>query len=139
MRILNGKCRNILFFLAVTLAIMTRPAWDESSTGNTSQADGAHEKYLALRLGNVEKESNGSVSNLHGVPFIEGMLLLHPGGSAQVSVGARVERIFFLGMTDANEALGKAGQQDAGMHSGSGPKTIPAYGWADPRDYSYRF
>jgi len=136
---LNGKCRNILFFLAVTLAIMTRPAWDESSTGNTSQADGAHEKYLALRLGNVEKESNGSVSNLHGVPFIEGMLLLHPGGSAQVSVGAGVERIFFLGMTDANEALGKAGQQDAGMHSGSGPKTIPAYGWADPRDYSYRF
>jgi hypothetical protein len=42
-------------------------------------------------------------------------------------------------MTDANEASLKADQQTYSLHSGAGPKTIAAYGWADPRNYSYRF
>lgn len=70
---------------------------------------------------------------------MEGVLPLNPGGSAQVNVGGRLDRIFLLGMTDANTASANADQQGYSLHSGSGPRTIPAYGWADPRDYSYRF
>lgn len=139
MRILNGKSRSILFFLATSLAIIAHPAFGQNLTG-TSPADDAHEKYLALSLGNgVEKESNGKILNRYGVPFMEGVLPLNPGGSAQVKVGGRLDRIFLLGMTDANTASANADQQGYSLHSGSGPRTIPAYGWADPRDYSYRF
>jgi len=111
-----------------------------NSAGNSGQSGGAHDKYFALTLGNPgEEASSGKILNRYGVPFTEGILPLHPGGSAQVSVGGRAERIFFLGMTDAKEASIETDQQDYSLHSGSGARTIPAYGWADPRDESVRF
>lgn len=140
MRILNGKSRGVLFFLAASLAIIACPALGENSTSHTSQVDDAHEKYLALSLGNgLEKGSNEKILNRYGVPFVDGVLPLQPGGTAEVSVGGRVSRIFLLGMTDANVASSTADQQNYSLHSGSGARTIPPYGWADPRDYSFRF
>lgn len=40
-------------------------------------------------------------------------------------------------MTDAKTASLQADEASNSPHGG--PQTIPAYGWADPRDYSYRF
>ena len=64
---------------------------------------------------------------------------LTPGGSAHVNAGGRANRIFLLGMTDANTTSVPPDQQDYSLQSGSGPKTIPVHGWADPRDESVRF
>lgn len=82
---------------------------------------------------------SGTSLNRYGVPFVDGVLPLEPGGSAQVRVGGRANRIFLLGMTDANLATRTSDQQNYSLHSGSGARSIPAYGWADPRDYSVRF
>ncbi len=56
-----------------------------------------------------------------------------------MSVGSWTERIFLLGMTDANQASSQADQGGNYLHSGSGVRAIPPYGWADPRDESVRF
>ncbi|MGH9598803.1 MAG: hypothetical protein ACRD27_02990, partial [Terracidiphilus sp.] len=121
------------------MAIVAGPAWGARATGISGQPEGAHEKYMALSLGHGEKQCGGKILNRYGVPFAEGILPLHPGGSAQVSVGGRAERIFLLGMTDANEASCPGDRRNYSLHSGSGAKTIPAYGWADPRNESVRF
>lgn len=123
---------------AAALGVLTR------SRGNSAQYTrrfgGAHQKYFALSLGSCgDLEPRGKILNRYGVPFTEGILPLHPRGSAQVSAGGQAKRIFFLGMTDANEASSKADQGDYSLHSGSGARTIPTYGWADPRDESVRF
>lgn len=65
------------------------------------------------------------------------VLPLQPRGSAQVSVGGRAQRIFLLGMTDGVEASDDANEQPYSAHPGRNP-LFPAYGWADPRDWSYR-
>lgn len=137
---MTGTSRRAIVIVATFLTILARPASAENSAGNTGQLGGAQEKYFALTLGNRgDKESSGKILNRYGVPFTGGILPLDPGGSAQVSVGVQAQRIFFLGMTDANEASSKIDQQDDSLHSGSGARTIPAYGWADPRDESVRF
>jgi hypothetical protein len=51
-----------------------------------------------------------------------------------------VGRIFLLGMTDVNVPTTTAADlQDESLHPGSGGRNYPPYGWADPRDSSYRF
>ncbi len=56
-----------------------------------------------------------------------------------MNVGGRADRIFLLGMTDANTTSVPPDQKDYSLQFGSGPKTIPVHGWADPRDESVRF
>ncbi len=140
MRILNGS-RGGLVFLAAFLAIIAGPALGQNSTRTASEVSDAHEKYLALSLGNgIEQEANEKTLNRYGVPFLDGVLPLQPGSTAEVSVGVQVSRIFLLGMTDANVATTTAAdQQDSSLHPGSGGRNFPPYGWADPRDSSYRF
>jgi hypothetical protein len=140
MRILIGKTRPVIAIAATFLATLVRPALGEISARSTGKLADAHEKYFALTLDNRgDKESGGKILNCYGVPFTEGILPLNPASYAQVGVGGKTERIFFLGMTDANEASGKFDEQAYSLHSGSGARSIPAYGWADPRDESVRF
>jgi hypothetical protein len=137
---LIGKTQGVILLASAFLAILARPVSAENPAGNTGRSGFSHEKYFALSLGNREdNESKAKILDRYGVPFAEGILPLDPGGSAQVSVGVQAQRIFFLGMTDAKEASSDIDQPDDSLHSGSGAKTIPAYGWADPRDQSVRF
>jgi hypothetical protein len=135
MRILIGKRREVIVIVAAFLAILGGRVSAENSAENIRQLGGPHKKYFALTLGN----RGDKILTRFGLPFAEGILPLLPGGSARVNVGGQVERIFFLGMTDAKEASSEIDQPDDSLHSGSGAKTIPAYGWADPRDESVRF
>ena len=94
-----------------------------------------NEKYFGLPLTTPEI---GAISNDFGVPFVEGPLPLEQGGSARVTVGARVDRIFLLGMTDQISEKQRAG------HSKHAPSelirpAIPVDAWTDPRDQSVRF
>lgn len=135
-KVLNPKRRGTLFFFAISLAILTCSALAQNPTPHSRHADRRHTKYLALGLGSdLALNTNENTLNRYGVPFVERVLPLATGGSAQITVGGRADRIFFLGMTDANTASLEADSP----HSGSQPRQIPAYGWADPRDYSYRF
>ncbi len=137
---MSQKSRAVVVMAATFLAILPPIGSAKSSSQNEGQFVRSSEKYFALSLGSAsDKELNGNIVNRYGIPFTEGILPLHPGGSAQVSVGVQTERIYFLGMTDANEASSKIDHPDYSLHSGTGPKTIPAYGWADPRDESVRF
>jgi hypothetical protein len=140
MRIVNGKCRSVLIFLAASLALVASSALGQNSTSHSNQVEDAHKQYLALSLGNsLEKGPNQNL-NRYGVPFLDGALPLQPHGTAEVSVGGRVNRIFLLGMTDANVATTTAAdQRDSSLHPGSGGRNYPPYGWADPLDSSYRF
>jgi hypothetical protein len=142
MRILNGKSRGVLVFLAASLALIAPSAVGQNSTNHPSQVEDAQKQYLALSLGNVpEKGSSEKTVNRYGVTFLDGVLPLHPGGSAEVSVGGRASRIFLLGMTDANVPTTTAAeQQDFSLHPGAGGgRNYPPYGWADPLDSSFRF
>ncbi|MGH7950482.1 MAG: hypothetical protein ACREFE_00975 [Limisphaerales bacterium] len=79
--------------------------------------------------------------NRYGVPFVEEILPLTTGGSAQVNVGSLAKRIFLLGMTDTDKLPTWAQLQDPTFQSLSSiirPAT-PARGWADPRDTSVHF
>jgi hypothetical protein len=100
------------------------------------------ERYLALRLTqHVQKESTGEILSRYGVPFMEEILPLTSGGSAQVDVGAPVERIFLLGMTDTDKLPDRKQLADPTFRSLSSvirPAT-PCRGWADPRDASVHF
>jgi hypothetical protein len=140
MRILNGESRGVLVFLAASLALIAPSALGQP-TIHPSQVETAQKKYLALSLGNgLEKGSDEKILNRYGVPFLDGVLPLQPGGTAEISVGGRVSRIFLLGMTDANAVTTTAAdQRNYSLHSGSGARTIPPYGWADPLDSSFRF
>jgi hypothetical protein len=140
MRTLIRKHGLVITLFATFLATFAWAAPAQNSPGNTGRFGETLEKYFALTLKNRRgKESGDEILNRFGVPFLEGALPLVPGGSAQVSVAGRTERIFFLGMTDAKEATSETGQREYSLHSGSGARTIPAYGWADPRDESVRF
>lgn len=133
---MNPKSRGILFFFVASSAIFNCSAWAATPANHLRQGSHPHTKYLALRLGSgLALDTKENTLNRYGVPFVERVLPLATGGSAQITVGGRADRIFLLGMTDANTASLEADSPP----SGSQPKQIPAYGWADPRDYSYRF
>lgn len=100
-----------------------------------SGADGAGEKYLALPLGTGTEP--GKVLDRYGVPFVDRVLPLEQGGSAEVKVGGRAERIFLLGMTDAVKAADDVDTPYTPAESGA--PTLPGFGWNDPRDLSYLF
>ena len=135
-----GKTQGVILLVFAFLALLARPVSAENPAGNAGRSGVSHERYFALSLGNNEdQDSKSKVLMRYGVPFAERILPLDPGGSAQVSVGVQAQRIFFVGMTDAKEASSEIDQPDDSLHSGSGAKTIPAYGWADPRDESVRF
>jgi hypothetical protein len=137
---LTGKRLRATVIAIAFLTSIARPASAENSARNLPPSADSHEKYFALTLGNNgDNESSGKLLNRYGLPFTEGILPLQPSSSAQVSVGAQAQRIFFLGMTDAKEASSEIDQSDSSLHSGSGERTIPAYGWADPQDESVRF
>lgn len=123
---MNLKRRAILCVVA-SLALVPYQAWARPSAANSTPG-----KFFALSLGG--NTSGLQTLNRDGVPFTDGVLLLKQGGSAQVPVGAQAQRIFFLGMTDAQSAT-----RAARTHSGPGPRRASPYGWADPRDYHYRF
>ncbi len=91
-------------------------------------------KYLALPLGKNEQQDQKTML-CYGVPFITNNLPLDEGGSAQVDVGGKAERIFLLGMTDKNSPK---------VQNRRGPSelirpAVPTDGWADPRDRAVRF
>jgi hypothetical protein len=132
------KSRSALVIVAILLAVLAQAAPTGTSAENTGQVDRPQGKYFALSLGNGgDKQSSGEIVSRYGVPFKDGILPLQPGGSAQVNLGGPANRIFLLGMTDANQAVDD--QQNDSLHSGSGDRNIPAYGWADPRNESVRF
>jgi hypothetical protein len=97
-----------------------------------------HANYFALPLSANGNESNQKVIDRYGIPFVEGILPLDAGGSARVEVGAQVERLFLLGMTDANKLPGRMSSPARSPSEIIRP-AIPADGWADPRDESVRF
>jgi hypothetical protein len=140
---LNRKIRVVLLSFTALFTVVALPALAEHSTrksnsvdaepADTGAADGGQEKYLALPL--AAGGTNGKVLNRYGVPFVDRVLPLVQGGSAEVKVGARAERIFLLGMTDALNVA--AGGDDAGYSPGA--KSLPGFGWNDPRDLSYLF
>ncbi len=104
-----------------------------SRSADAGSADGGQEKYLALPL--APAEGSGKLVSRYGVPFVDRTLPLTQGDSAEVKVGGRAERIFLLGMTDALNVT--AGADDAGYSPGA--KSLPGFGWNDPRDLSYLF
>ena len=91
-------------------------------------------KYYAIPLANNAPET-GQVLNRYGVPFIEGALPLHDHGSAEVKVRKQVDRIFLLGMTDANKTAPIPDSLPAIASQG----TIPPYGWANPPNAAVTF
>ncbi|HLI03421.1 MAG TPA: hypothetical protein VKU93_04035 [Terracidiphilus sp.] len=105
----------------------------ETSPAYTGATDGGREKYLALPL--APGGGSGKPVTRYGVPFIDRTLPLTQGGSAAVKVGARAERIFLLGMTDATTAADGADDQPYSP----GAQSLPGFGWHDPRDLSYLF
>lgn len=126
--------------VVVFLIVFAGFSFGTNASISSGRSAAMHEEYAALALGNpIMEKHHAIILNRYGVPFVPGLLYLPQGGSTHVHVGGRVQRIFLLGMTDANEPSQNAGQQSYSLHSGSGPRTIPAYGWADSRDYSYRF
>jgi hypothetical protein len=135
---LSQKIRVELFFSALLFAVIACPGWAEHATKNSSQPSSTQAEYLALPLGSATG-SGGTMLERYGVPFVDRVLPLVQGSSAEVSVGGRAERIFLLGMTDAVKAADDANEPAYSLHAGSGARSLPGYGWADPRDESYRF
>jgi hypothetical protein len=138
MEVLNRQIRAVLGFPVLFLAVVACPGWAEHAKRNSTQADRIQEKYLALPLV-PGMGSNGKTLERYGVPFVDQVLPLTQGASAEVKDGGRAERIFLLGMTDAVKAADDADEPPYSLHSGSGARSLPGYGWADPRDESYRF
>lgn len=134
----SAKVRAVFFLVAVSVLVFCCGV--AQSPGQLTDR-GAAERYVALPLGGEVAGSSSSDGTLDrfGVPFVVHVLPLTSEGSAEVAVGGRADRIFLLGMTDAATASLAADQLSYSLHSGSGARTIAAYGWADPRDYSYRF
>ena len=93
------------------------------------------QKYLGLPL---TTPPIGAIGNHYGVPFVEGPLPLESGGSAQVTVGGTVGRIFLLGMTDQISEKERIGRSKRGPSELIRP-AIPVDAWTDPRDQSVRF
>jgi hypothetical protein len=116
----------------------------------TATAFAADEKYLGLPLTapapGVSAFPNpgglganrSAIQNRYGMPFIEGALRLEPGGSACVTVGGRVNRIFLLGMTDQISEEKRTGRSRRAPSELIRP-AVPVDAWVDPQDQSVRF
>jgi hypothetical protein len=114
----------LLFFGALFLAAAVLTAQTNPPAGQ--------EQFMALPL------ASGSQTNIvdrYGVPFIEAPLPLPDHGSADISVGKQVDRIFLLGMTDAN----KTAPIPNSLPPISSQATIPPYGWASPTNKAVTF
>lgn len=99
-----------------------------------SDVPAATEQFIALPLVNGgAKETNAPVVDRYGVPFIEEALPLQSRASAEIQVAGRVDRIFLLGMTDAKKATTRI--IIPGVVT---DRTLPLYGWADPRNTAVR-
>ncbi|HEV2455864.1 MAG TPA: hypothetical protein VGY98_16485 [Verrucomicrobiae bacterium] len=94
----------------------------------------SHEQFIALPMGPAGMSGAGTNRlDRYGVPFIEEVLPLQTHGSAEIQVERRVNRIFLLGMTSAKKATIKLVVPPAASN-----RTVPLYGWADPRDIGRR-
>lgn len=133
----NWNRGTVLIFITAGLLMLPYPVAAESANKAALQ-----QKYLALSLaGNTGERLNGRILVRYGVPFMEEILPLTPGGSARVDVGTPAERIFLLGMTDTDKLPDRKQLDDPTFRSLSSlirPAT-PCRGWADPRDQSVRF
>ena len=94
----------------------------------------ADEKYLGVPLAEGGLQTSNTADH-YGVPFLQGVLPLKSGGSAQVNVEGTVKRIFLLGMTDASKATAGIGNSLPGVDS---RRALAIYGWADPRETAVR-
>jgi len=129
--------RFVFIFAGAVWLLMTQGSSTGEPTNKTSP-----EQYWALPLAmNAGGESRGKILDRYGVPFMEEILPLTTGGSAQVDVGAPVKRIFLLGMTDTDKLPGRKQLEDPTFRSLSSliRWATPARGWADPRNTSVRF
>jgi hypothetical protein len=135
-RILNQRARVVLLFLSLFFTLIPSAVAAQSSTGKPRREGAAKEHFWAVPLSGSGESCKETIEH-DGVPFVKQVLPLEAGGSAQVNVGGRAERIFLLGMTDGVKATDDANEPLYSLHPGTNPQ-IPAYGWADPRDWSYR-
>ena len=117
----------LLPVLLASLSLLQCPLFAQSTNGL---------KYYALPLSQSSLESTNNLLVRYGVPFIEDALPLHDHGSAEVKVGTQVDRIFLLGMTDANKPQARMSES---LPADASPRLLPLYGWSDPRDSSVRF
>lgn len=132
---MDRRIRAVLLFSSLCLPLIPSLALAQNASAVPDRKQSAEEHFWALPLG--PGESGKQALARYGVPFLKQVLPLQRGGSAEVSVGGRAERIFLLGMTDGVKATDDANEPPYSLHPGSNP-LFPVYGWADPRDWSYR-
>ncbi len=103
------------------------------ATALIAQTPAPREQFIALPLAKAEaSESATKLIDRYGVPFIEEALPLESHGSAEIPVGSQVDRIFLLGMNDANTAT------TAIVPALASDRTLPLYGWDDPQNMAVR-
>src|SRR5579863_1465311 len=107
-----------------------------SLTAAAFGADTSQTVYIGLPLG--ENGHGQQTVNKFGVPFNEGQLPLDERGSADVSVGGKVEHIFLMGMVDRNLPEIMERQKRTGPSEVIRPASAMD-AWADPRDQAVRF
>jgi hypothetical protein len=95
----------------------------------------ANDKYVGVPLATA---LTNEVHTCYGVPFVQGPLPLEQGGSAKVTVGAHVERILLLGMTDQISERERTGGSRRAPSEIIRP-AVPVDAWTDPLNQSTRF
>lgn len=95
------------------------------------------EQYLALAPAPGRFGAANRVDR-YGVPFIQEALPLENGRTAQVRVGAQVDRIFLLGLTDQISEPARTGGSRRAPSQLIRP-AVPVDAWTDPLDQSVRF
>jgi len=133
---LDSEIRALLRFSSRFLILISclAPAQNASAVRNRTQFEKG--QFWAVPLG-APGGSRGETIARFGVPFLKQVLPLQRGGSAQVSVGARTERIFLLGMTEGVKASDDADEPPYSLNPGRNAR-LPAFAWRDPRDDSNR-
>jgi hypothetical protein len=96
------------FALAILLSAGT--------SSSSAESAGESNSFWGIPLSGGQTSKAQSI-NRYGVPFIQGTLPFHNNRFARVDVGARVERIFLLGMTESAKISG----------------------WSEPTNYSMRY
>jgi hypothetical protein len=94
--------------------LLAHAALAEPSSSLPFSIDPASQMLLGVPL---SPQEGADVQNLHGIPFLKGMLQVPADHPAQIDVVGEVRRIYFLGMTESGKASG----------------------WSDPLDYSRRY
>lgn len=105
------------------------------SLAGTAFAD--DEKYFALPLTTSAPQITNAVDRF-GVPFIPGAMGLGNGGTVRVNIGARVDHIFLLGLTDQISDRQRTGGSRRAPSELIRP-AVPVEAWVDPLDQSVRF